>query len=234
MSLPVPPAANHLLDALPADVLARSLPEMHRVTMAAGDVVYEGGERPGNVYFPLSCIVSLLYTMENGASADMAMVGNEGVVGIALFMGGDSMPSRAVIQSGGEALRMSARSLQEAFRRGDAFQFALLRYTQSLITQIAQTAVCNRLHSIDQRLCRWLLLTHDRLQADEIVMTQELIANVLGVRREGVTVAAGRLQSADLIRYTRGRIIILDRAGLEARVCECYRVVRRECRRLLG
>jgi CRP-like cAMP-binding protein len=202
--------------------------------MELGQVVYAGGERLGGVYFPLDCIISLLYTMEDGASADMAMVGNEGVVGIALFMGGESMPSRAVVQTAGAALKLPAPALQEEFKRGGAFQIALLRYTQSLITQMSQTAVCNRLHSIDQRLCRWLLLSHDRLHSDEIVMTQELIASMLGVRREGVTVAAGRLQAAGLIRYARGRIIILDRPGLEARVCECYGVVRRECARLLS
>lgn len=202
--------------------------------MALGDIIYEGGERPSHVYFPLDCVISLLYTMESGASADMAMVGNEGVVGIALFMGGESVPSRAVVQSAGDALQMPARGLQDEFRRGGAFQIALLRYTQSLITQMSQTAVCNRLHSIDQQLCRWLLLSHDRLHSDDMIMTQELIASMLGVRREGVTVAAGRLQAAGLIRYSRGRITILDRAGLEARVCECYDVVKRECERLLG
>jgi CRP-like cAMP-binding protein len=227
-------AVNRLLAALPADVYARCLPHLERAHMALGDVIYEGGERPSYLYFPLDCVISLLYTMENGASADMAMVGNEGVVGIALFMGGESVPSRAVVQSAGDALQMPARGLQDEFRRGGAFQIALLRYTQSLITQMSQTAVCNRLHSIDQQLCRWLLLSHDRLHSDEMIMTQELIASMLGVRREGVTVAAKRLQAAGLIRYSRGRITILDRAGLEARVCECYDVVKKECERLLG
>jgi len=201
--------------------------------MALGDVIYEGGERPSYLYFPLDCVISLLYTMENGASADMAMVGNEGVVGIALFMGGESVPSRAVVQSAGDALQMPARGLQDEFRRGGAFQIALLRYTQSLITQMSQTAVCNRLHSIDQQLCRWLLLSLDRLPSDELTMTQELMANMLGVRREGVTEAAGKLQDAGLIQYHRGRIKVLDRPGLEARTCECYDVVRRETDRLM-
>jgi CRP-like cAMP-binding protein len=223
-----------LLGMLPADVCARSLPHLQRVAMLPGAVLCEGGERPGHVYFPTDCIVSLLYVMENGACADMAMVGNEGVVGVALFMGGESMPNRAVVQSGGEAIRMPARALLQEFQRGGAFQTALLRYTQSLITQIAQAAVCNRLHSIEQRLCRWLLLAHDRLRGDEIAMTHESIAAALGVRREGVTLAAGRLQAANLIRYVRGRIVVLDRCGMEARVCECYGVIRRESRRLLG
>jgi CRP-like cAMP-binding protein len=225
---------SHLLAGLPAEVLARNRPHLERVRMETGQVVYAAGERLDAVYFPLDCIISLLYTMENGATADMAMVGNEGVVGIALFMGGESMPSRAVVQNAGDALRLPARALQDEFRRGGAFQIALLRYTQSLITQMSQTAVCNCLHSIDQRLCRWLLLSHDRLHSDQIVMTQEMIAGMLGVRREGVTIAAGRLQVAGLIRYARGRITIIDRPGLEARVCECYGVVRRECARLLG
>jgi CRP-like cAMP-binding protein len=229
-----PELSNYLLAGLPAEFHARNGPKLERVPMELGQVVYAGGERLGSVYFPLNCIVSLLYTMEDGASAGMAMVGNEGVVGIALFMGGESMPSRAVVQAAGDALEMPARALQDEFKRGGAFQIALLRYTQSLITQMSQTAVCNRLHSLDQRLCRWLLLSHDRLHSDEIVMTQELIASVLGVRREGVTVAAGHLQGAGLIRYARGRITILDRPGLEARVCECYGVVRRESTRLLG
>lgn len=228
-----PEVVNQLLAGLPAEVNARIHPHLERARMELGQVVYAGGERLGSVYFPLDCIVSLLYTMRDGASADMAMVGNEGVVGVALFMGGESMPSRAVAQAGGDALKLPARALLEEFKRGGAFQIALLRYTQSLITQMSQTAVCNCLHSIDQRLCRWLLLSHDRVRYGEIVMTQELIASMLGVRREGVNVAAGRLQAAGLICYVRGRITILDRPGLEARVCECYGVVRRECTRLL-
>lgn len=228
-----PDEMNRLLAGLPAEVGARNRPHLERIRLELGQVVYAGGERQEHVYFPLDCIISLLYTMEDGASAGMAMVGNEGAVGIALFMGGESMPSRAVVQAAGDALRLPARALHAEFRRGGAFQLALLRYTQSLITQMSQTAVCNRLHSIDQRLCHWLLLSHDRLHSDEIVMTQELIASVLGVRREGVTVTAGRLQAAGLIRYARGRITILDRLGLEARVCECYQVIRRECTRLL-
>ena len=179
-------------------------------------------------------IVSLLYTMENGASAEMGLTGNDGVVGIALFMGGGTMPNRAVVQSAGGAIRMKARVLQDEFARGGNFQYVLLRYTQALITQISQTAVCNRLHSVEQQLCRWLLLSHDRVKADELIMTQELIADMLGVRREGVTVAAGRLQDSGAIRYVRGHITILDRQLLEETVCECYRVVKDEFDRLLG
>jgi CRP-like cAMP-binding protein len=185
------------------------------------------------VYFPTTAIVSLLYVMENGASAEIAVVGNDGVVGIALFMGGETMPNRAVVQSEGLAYKLDGQVLKEEFKRGGALQHLLLRYTLAMLTQMAQTAVCNRHHSIDQQLCRWLLLSLDRLPANQLEMTQELIANMLGVRREGVTEAAGKLQSAGLIQYSRGHITVVDRPGLEARVCECYEVVRKEFRRLL-
>jgi CRP-like cAMP-binding protein len=187
-----------------------------------------------HIYFPTTAIVSLLYTMENGSTAEMGMAGNEGLVGVALFMGGNTMPNRAIVQSAGAAVRMKAKVLQDEFARGGTFQHLLLRYTQALLTQMSQTAVCNRLHAIEQQLCRWLLLSRDRLDSDELVMTQELIANMLGVRREGVTAAAGRLQEKRLISYVRGRIQILDRRGLEAAVCECYKVVKDEYDRLLG
>jgi len=201
--------------------------------MALGDVVYESGSLQEYVYFPTTSIVSLLYVMADGASAEIAVVGNDGMVGIALFMGGETTPSRAVVQSAGSAFRLSGHVLKREFTRGGALQHLLLRYTQALLTQMAQTAVCNRHHSIDQQLCRWLLLSHDRLSSNTLIMTQELIANMLGVRREGVTEAAGALQDAGLIRYSRGRITIVDRPGLERRSCECYDVVRRESDRLL-
>jgi CRP-like cAMP-binding protein len=197
-------------------------------------VVYESGEKLDHLYFPTSSIVSLLYLMEDGSSAEMGLAGNEGVVGIALFMGGDTMPNRAVVQSAGDSWRMKARALQTEFALGTEFQRLLLRYTQALITQISQTAVCNRLHSVEQQLSRWLLLSHDRVKADDLVMTQELIADMLGVRREGVTVAAGRLQDEGAISYVRGHIKVLDRAKLEIISCECYRVVKDEFDRLLG
>ena len=197
-------------------------------------MVYESGGQMDYIYFPTTAIISLLYMMENGSSAEMGIAGNEGVVGVALFMGGNTMPNRAVVQSAGGAVRMKAQVLRDEFARGGAFQRLLLRYTQALITQMSQTAVCNRLHEIEQQLCRWLLLSHDRLDSDELVMTQELIANMLGVRREGVTAAAGRLQEQGLISYVRGRIRVLDRRGLEATVCECYKVVKDEYDRLLG
>jgi CRP-like cAMP-binding protein len=230
----MPTPRNHLLDALPADVLERVTPHLDDVSLSLGQVIYESGERLEHIYFPTTSIVSLLYTMENGTSAEIGVVGNEGVVGIALFMGGETTPNRAVVQSGGLSRRMRIGALKEEFRRGGPFQQLLLRYTQALITQMSQTAVCNRLHTVDQQLCRWLLLSHDRLDSNELTMTQELIANMLGVRREGVTVAAGRLQEAGLIRYHRGHITIVDRTGLEARACECYQVVRNEFERLLG
>jgi CRP-like cAMP-binding protein len=231
---PVALPANRLLAALPDEVSQRIAPNLEPVSFRLGDVLYESGQRLTHVHFPVDCVVSLLYAMADGATAEIGMVGAEGVVGIALFMGGETMPSRAAVQSAGQALRMPARALQEEFRQGGPFQLALLRFTQTLITQMAQTAACNRLHAIDQRLCRWLLLSRDRLQTDELQLTQELIAGMLGVRREGVSVAAGALQSAGLIRYARGRITILDRAGLEARACECYRAVRDACKPLLA
>ena len=228
----VSPNGNHLLAALPVEEYERILPYLEPTTFSLGEPIYESGKQLKHVYFPTTCIVSLLYMMENGTSAEIGIVGNEGVVGIALFMGGDTTPNRAIAQSAGEAFMMKAQALRNEFILAGQFQLSLLRYTQALITQISQTAVCNRLHPIE--LCRWLLLSHDRLQADELKMTQELIANMLGVRREGVTYAAGRLQAAGLIQYARGRITILDRKGLEATVCECYRVVKDEYDRLLG
>jgi CRP-like cAMP-binding protein len=228
------PNQNRLLAALPPEDYERLLPQLHQVSFSLGQVVYEFGGRLDYVYFPTDSIVSLLYTMENGTSAEMGLTGNDGVVGIALFMGGGTMPNRAIVQSGGTAIRMKAKVLQDEFARGGKFQQVLLRYTQALITQISQTAVCNRLHSVEQQLCRWLLLSHDRVKADELIMTQELIADMLGVRREGVTVAAGQLQDAGAISYVRGHIKILDRKKLEETVCECYKVVKDEFDRLLG
>jgi CRP-like cAMP-binding protein len=228
------PIENRLLAALPVDEYERLRSRLQRIEFALGEVVYEFAGQLDYVFFPTTSIISLLYTMENGASAEMGLTGNDGVVGIALFMGGGTMPNRAVVQSAGGALRMKAKVLQDEFALGGKFQQLLLRYTQALITQISQTAVCNRLHSVEQQLCRWLLLSHDRLSTDELVMTQELIADMLGVRREGVTVAAGRLQDAGAISYVRGRIQILNRQKLEATVCECYGVVKEEFNRLLG
>src|SRR5947207_7710681 len=225
---------NRLLAALPAAEYDRLLPQLQPVEFTLGEVVYEFAGQLDYLFFPTTSIVSLLYTMENGTSAEMGLTGNDGVVGIALFMGGGTMPNRAVVQSAGSALRMKARVLQDEFAMGGKFQQLLLRYTQALITQISQTAVCNRLHSVEQQLCRWLLLSHDRVKADELIMTQELIADMLGVRREGVTVAAGHLQDAGAISYVRGHIHILDRQKLEEAVCECYRVVKDEFDRLLG
>ncbi|MFM0415953.1 Crp/Fnr family transcriptional regulator [Paraburkholderia aromaticivorans] len=224
---------NHLLAALPEAEWARVAPHVLKVDMPLGEVVYESGDRLHHVYFPTTSIISLLYVMEDGASAEIAIVGNEGLVGIALFMGGETTPSRAVVQSAGVAYRLDAQVLKEEFHRAGPVQRLLLRYTQALITQMAQTAVCNRHHSIDQQLCRWLLLSIDRLPSNELKMTQELIANMLGVRRSGVTEAALKLQDAGLIRYSHGHIEVLDRPGLEKRVCECYRVVKREFERLL-
>jgi len=201
--------------------------------MALGEVVYESGRHIEYVYFPADCIVSLLYVLESGASAEIAVVGNDGVVGVSLFMGGETTPSRAVVQSAGNAFRMSGAAMKQEFTRGRTMQQLMLRYTQALITQMAQTAVCNRHHSVDQQLCRWLLLSIDRLAAPQITMTQELIANMLGVRREGVTEAAGKLQKAGVISYRRGHIKVLNRPKLEAMSCECYEVVRRESARLL-
>jgi CRP-like cAMP-binding protein len=228
-----PPRTNRLLAALPDADWQRIEPHLKPVQLSLGDAVYESGARLDHVYFPTTAIVSLLYVMANGASAEIAIVGNDGIVGVALFMGGESTPSRAVVQSEGWAYRLRGHLLKEEFVRGGDVQHLLLRYTQALITQMAQTAVCNRHHSIDQQLCRWLLLSLDRIDSDELTMTQELIANMLGVRREGVTDAAGKLQDAGLIRYRRGHISVLDRAGLEARCCECYSVVKRESDRLV-
>ena len=224
---------NHLLAALPKPERERLFPHMEPVKMPLGQALYESGDRLEHVYFPTTAIVSLLYIMEDGASAEIAVVGNEGIVGVALFMGGETMPNRAVVQSAGYAYRLPGKLLEMEFRKGGALQHLLLRYTLAMLTQMAQTAVCNRHHSVDQQLCRWLLLSLDRLPANVLSMTQELIANMLGVRREGVTEAAGKLQAAGLISYSRGRITVLDRPGLEARVCECYDVVRKEFERLL-
>jgi CRP-like cAMP-binding protein len=227
------PKQNHLLGALPASDYERLAAHLELISMGLGDVLYESGDQLPYVYFPTTCIVSLLYVMEDGASAEIAIVGNEGILGISLFMGGDTTPSRAVVQSAGHGFRLRARLLKSEFERFSSTMHLLLRYTQALITQMAQTAVCNRHHSVDQQLCRWLLLSLDRLASNELSMTQELIANMLGVRREGVTGAAGKLQDAGLIRYHRGRITVLDRPGLEARACECYQVVKTEFDRLL-
>ncbi|KQW39103.1 Crp/Fnr family transcriptional regulator [Rhizobacter sp. Root404] len=226
------PRRNQLLAALPPEEWQRWEPRLEAVDMPLGTVLYEPGITLSHVYFPTTAIVSLLYVMENGASAEIAVVGREGVVGISIFMGGGSTPSRAVVQSAGEGYRISANFIKDEFARTPVLHL-LLRYTQALITQMAQMAVCNRHHSLDQQLCRWLLLSLDRLQGHELVMTQELIANMLGVRREGVTEAALKLQSAGTIRYARGRITVLDRQALEARTCECYAVVKKEYDRLL-
>ena len=227
------PHQNHLLAALPASDYERLASHLELIPMNLGDVLYESGARLRYVYFPTTSIVSLLYVMEDGASAEIAIVGNEGILGISLFMGGDTTPSRAVVQSAGHGFRLKAELLKNEFGRFGPTMHLLLRYTQALITQMAQTAVCNRHHSVDQQLCRWLLLSLDRLASNELSMTQELIANMLGVRREGVTDAAGKLQDAGLIRYSRGKITVLDREGLEARSCECYKVVKTEFDRLL-
>ena len=228
------PQQNRLLAALPAEVFDRLRPDLKLTAMPLGKVIYESGAELKDVYFPTpSCIVSMLYVMEDGSSAEIAVVGDEGMVGIALFMGGDTTPSRALVQSAGQAFRLKGEALKREFERHTGLQHLLLRYTQALITQMSQTAVCNRHHSLEQQLVRWLLLSLDRLPNNELSMTQELIANMLGVRREGVTEAAGKLQAADLIRYSRGHITVLDRPGLEAQVCECYAVVKKEYDRLL-
>ena len=225
---------NCLLAALPAEALDRLRPALKLVPMPLGKVIYESGTELEHVYFPIpGCIVSMLYVMVNGASAEIAVVGDEGMVGIALFMGGGTTPSRALVQSAGEAFQLQGDALKKEFDRHGELQLLLLRYTQALITQMSQTAVCNRHHTVDQQLCRWLLLSLDRLSSNELAMTQELIANMLGVRREGVTEAAGKLQARGLIRYSRGRITVLDRPGLEGQVCECYAVVKKEYDRLL-
>ena len=233
MSNPHHPEQNHLLAVLPAADRERLFSNLELTQLPLGDVLYESGSRLSHVYFPTDSIVSLLYVMEDGASAEIAVVGNEGIVGVSLFMGGETTPSRAVVQSAGHAYRLKAQLLKQEFNHIGPVMHLLLRYTQALITQMAQTAVCNRHHSVDQQLCRWLLLSLDRLPSNELTMTQELIANMLGVRREGVTEAAGNLQSAGLIEYHRGRISVLDRPGLEARSCECYAVVKKEFDRLL-
>jgi CRP-like cAMP-binding protein len=227
------PCQNHLLAALPAEECERIFPILEWVPMPLGHTVCEPGVLMRHVYFPTTCIVSLLYVMEDGASAEIAVVGNEGIVGVSLFMGGETTTSQAVVQSAGHAYRLQGQLLKDAFFRAGPMQRLLLRYTQALLTQMAQTAVCNRHHSVDQQLCRWLLLSLDRLPSNKLTMTQELIANMLGVRREGVTEAAGKLQHAGLIEYHRGHITVVDRPGLEARVCECYQVVKKEFDRLL-
>ena len=227
------PRANQLLAALPEAEWQRWQPHLEPVTLTLGQVLYESGDTLGYVYFPTTAIVSLLYVMEDGASAEIAVVGLEGLVGVSLFMGGLSTPSRAVVQSAGQGFRLLALVMKDEFDRAGPVLHLLLRYTQALITQMAQTAVCNRHHSLDQQLCRWLLLSLDRLRGNELVMTQELIANMLGVRREGVTEGALKLQKAGLIRYSRGRITVLDRPGLEEATCECYAVVKTEYDRLL-
>ena len=232
MSAPPNPKDNQLLAALPDAEWQRWLPQLECVEMPLGQVLYESGSTLSHVYFPTTAIVSLLYVMENGSSAEIAVVGREGVVGVSLFMGGESTPSRAVVQSAGHGFRLASRAIKDEFKRAPVLHL-MLRYTQALITQMAQTAVCNRHHSLDQQLCRWLLLSLDRLHGMELLMTQELIANMLGVRREGVTESALKLQHAGLIRYARGRITVLDRPGLEHRSCECYGVVKREYDRLL-
>ena len=231
---PHSPMQNHLLRALPASDFDRIAPHLELVPMPLGAALYESGGRLQHVYFPTTSIVSLLYVLEDGASAEIAVVGNEGILGISLFMGGETTPSRAVVQSAGYGYRLKAQLLKQEFNRAGEVLRLLLRYTQALITQMAQTAVCNRHHTVEQQLCRWLLLSLDRLPSDTVAMTQELIANMLGVRREGVTEAAGNLQRVGLIRYSRGSIEVVDRPGLEATVCECYAVVKKEFDRLLS
>jgi len=228
------PSQNRLLAALPAAELEALAAHLELVPMPLGKILYEPGTQLWHVYFPTTTIVSLHYVMASGASVETAGVGNEGVVGVSLFMGGDTTPSSAVVQMGGNAYRLERRVLKQEFERAGALQRLLLRYSQALITQMSQTAACNRHHSVEQQLCRWLLLTLDRVSSRELVITQELIAGMLGVRREGVTEAAGKLQRAGLISYRRGHIAVLDRAGLEVHACECYGVVRKELNRLLG
>jgi CRP-like cAMP-binding protein len=233
MPATVAPAENRLLAALPAVDRERIYPHLQLVDMPLGKVLYESGDALRHVYFPTNSIVSLLYVMQNGASAEISVVGNEGLLGVALFMGGETTPSRALVQSAGSAYRLLGQRLKDEFHRNGTLQILLLRYTQALLTQMAQTAVCNRHHSVDQQLCRWLLLSLDRLGNNELTMTQELIANMLGVRREGVTEAAGKLQKLGVIRYSRGQITVLERPRLEQLCCECYSVVKRETDRLL-
>jgi CRP-like cAMP-binding protein len=236
VSIPVPsshmPEKNQLLAALSVEATERIFPHLKLVPMPLGKVLYEPGDTLRHVYFPVNSIVSLLYVLEDGASAEISVVGNEGLIGIALFMGGETTPSRAIVQSAGHAYRLIGQKLKDEFHRNGEMQLLLLRYTQALLTQMAQTAVCNRHHSVDKQLCRWLLLSLDRLDSNRLVMTQELIANMLGVRREGVTEAAGKLQKLGVIEYTRGKITVLDRPGLERLCCECYAVVKKETDRL--
>jgi CRP-like cAMP-binding protein len=233
MSASTNPKHNHLIAALPLDQWQRWEPHLEHVELPLGQVLYEAGSTLTDVYFPTTAIVSLLYVMHNGESAEIAVVGNEGVIGVSLFMGGESTSSRARVQSAGGAFRLTAPLMKEEFNRGGPVLHLLLRYTQALMTQMVQTAACNKHHSLDQQLCRWLLLSLDRLEGDELLMTQELIANMLGVRREGVTESALKLQQAGLIRYARGHITVLNRIGLEQRACECYAVVKKEYDRLL-
>ena len=225
---------NHLLAALPDEEFDRLRPELKPVSLALGEVIYESGEQLDHVYFPTTAIISLLFIMENGSTAEIGMAGNDGLVGIALFMGGSTTPNRAVVQSAGNAYKIRAKALRFEFHLAGQFQNILLRYTQYLMTQISQTAVCNRLHSVEQQLCRWLLINHDLLQTNKLIMTHDLIANMLGVRREGVSIAAGHLQQQGLIKYVRGTITMIDRPGLEMAACECYQVVKEEYDRLLG
>ena len=225
---------NHLLNSLPTTEFERLVPYLEPADMTLGQVIYESGGQLRYAYFPTTCIVSLLYVLENGASAEIAVVGNDGIIGLALFMGGETMPNRAVVQSAGSAYRVKVQEVMKEFNNHGVLLHVLLHYTQALITQMAQTAVCNRHHSVDQQLCRWLLLSMDHLTTNKLNMTQELIANMLGVRREGVTEAAGKLQRAGLIEYSRGRILVIDRKGIEDRVCECYQVVKTESDRLLA
>ena len=234
MATPHSPKQNHLLAALPANEFERLFPHLELVPMPLGEALYESGGRLQHVYFPTTSIVSLLYVMENGASAEIAVVGNEGILGISLFMGGETTPSRAVVQSAGYGYRLKAQLLKQEFNRAGPVLHLLLRYTQALITQMAQTAACNRHHALEQQLCRWLLLSLDRLPTNKLTMTQDLIANMLGVRRDGVTEAAGNLQRAGLIHYSHGRITVLDRPRLEQAACECYAVVKKEFDRLLS
>jgi len=234
MSLPHNPNQNHLLAALPAAEFERLAPHLQLVPMLLGETLYEPGGQMQHVYFPTTAIVSLLYNLESGSSAGIAGVGNEGILGISLFMGGDTTPSSAVVQTAGHGYRLQAKLLKEEFSRGGLVQRLLLRYTQALVTQMFQTAACNRHHSIEQQLCRWLLLTLDRLPSNDLIVTQELVASTLGVRREGITEAAGKLQRAGFIRYRRGHISVLERSGLETHACECYAVVKKEFGRLLS
>ena len=225
---------NHLLEALPDEDFERIKPQLETVSLKLGTVLYEAGDKMSHIYFPTTAIISLLYIMSNGGTAEIGIAGNNGLVGMALFMGGNTTSSRAIVQSAGDAVRMKAGDLQTEFKRGGLFQNLLLLYTQSMMTQISQTAVCNRLHTIHQQLCRWLLINHDQLPGNKLTMTHDLIANMLGVRREGVTQAAGFLQNNGYIQYSRGTVTILDRKGLEDTCCECYQVVSTEYDRLLG